>query len=364
MYNMFLKDSDDEDEDEWFYDSIKRYKQLRMFDFENIIQQIELSDPSTICVVGKHKSGKHEVLELSLPEKLTVAPSHEGLVKNSDLKLKSGGFTVAPVVQMKVLWNQRRIIVSEKDQTGVAIYNLGSANSATTQRDFVVIDLAVNAILYKLSIDSTNETECGLEPSFVSENLAALCDRNSGSIFLHDVRASKTCGNFSPATQNFNESRVGRKLWTVKTTYCNKKSLSSAHGGVNNPKLGIASTMGDLVIYDLRNTSVAVCESNIGKVIDIQSHTGDFYSQVPVINFSPDDETQVSSSGFDGNVYVYNVSCTEKFKTVFVHDGHIKQSDGVNCRVTSHMWYQENIVISAADNSWLHCWQFIPDALS
>lgn len=122
--------------------------------------------------------------------------------------------------------------------------------------------------------------------------------------------------------------------------------------------------MGDLVIYDLRNTSVAVCESNIGKVIDIQSHTGDFYSQVPVINFSPDDETQVSSSGFDGNVYVYNVSCTEKFKTVFVHDGHIKQSDGVNCRVTSHMWYQENIVISAADNSWLHCWQFIPDALS
>jgi hypothetical protein len=30
---------------------------------------------------------------------------------------------------MKALWNQRRIIVSEKDQTGAAIYNLGSANS-------------------------------------------------------------------------------------------------------------------------------------------------------------------------------------------------------------------------------------------
>lgn len=34
---------------------------------------------------------------------------------------------------MKVLWNQRRIIVSEKDQTGVAIYNLGSANSGKKQ---------------------------------------------------------------------------------------------------------------------------------------------------------------------------------------------------------------------------------------
>jgi hypothetical protein len=72
-----------------------------MFDFENVIQQIELTDPSTICVVGKHKSGKHEILELSLPEKMTVAPSHEGLVKNSDLKMRSGGFTIAPVVQVK-----------------------------------------------------------------------------------------------------------------------------------------------------------------------------------------------------------------------------------------------------------------------
>jgi len=30
---------------------------------------------------------------------------------------------------MKALWNQRRIIVSEKDQTGAAIYKLGSAES-------------------------------------------------------------------------------------------------------------------------------------------------------------------------------------------------------------------------------------------
>jgi hypothetical protein len=72
-----------------------------MFDFENVIHQIELTDPRTIGVVGKHKSGRDEILELSLPEKLTVAASHEGLVKNSDLRVKSGGFTIAPVVQVK-----------------------------------------------------------------------------------------------------------------------------------------------------------------------------------------------------------------------------------------------------------------------
>jgi len=32
-------------------------------------------------------------------------------------------------LQMKALWNQRKIIISEKNQTGAAIYNLGSADS-------------------------------------------------------------------------------------------------------------------------------------------------------------------------------------------------------------------------------------------
>jgi hypothetical protein len=72
-----------------------------MFDFENVIQQIELIDPRTICVAGKQRSGRCEVLELVLPEKLTVALCNEGLVKSSDLKMRSGGFTVAPVFQVK-----------------------------------------------------------------------------------------------------------------------------------------------------------------------------------------------------------------------------------------------------------------------
>jgi hypothetical protein len=30
---------------------------------------------------------------------------------------------------MKALWNQRKMIISEKNQAGAAIYNLGSADS-------------------------------------------------------------------------------------------------------------------------------------------------------------------------------------------------------------------------------------------
>jgi hypothetical protein len=79
--------------------------------------------------------------------------------------------------------------------------------TAATQRDLVVIDLTVNTTLYKLSVNSINGSQCGLEPSFVSENLAALCDKNSGSVFLNDVRAGKMCQNFSPGKE-LNCSRI------------------------------------------------------------------------------------------------------------------------------------------------------------
>lgn len=171
--------------------------------------------------------------------------------------------------------------------------------------------------------------------------------------------------SFILAEQNLgNKKSLTRELWTVSTSYSNKKSLASANGESSNPKLGIVSTMGKLLIYDLRNTDIATCESDIGKFIDIGSRAEDANSQPPVMNFSPDDVNRVSVSGFDENVYIYDVSCTETFKTLFVHDGHVKQSNQVNCCVTSHIWYKENIVISASDNSWLHCWQFIPDTLS
>ena len=71
-----------------------------MFDVENVIKHVELSDPKSICIVGEQKSGKHEILELSLPDKITVAPSQEGLVKNSDLKMRSGCYATAPVMQV------------------------------------------------------------------------------------------------------------------------------------------------------------------------------------------------------------------------------------------------------------------------
>lgn len=108
----------------------------------------------------------------------------------SDLITRFGSLTCELVTPLVALNNQELVLLT-----------------ARTKRDVVAIDLTVNTMLYKLSIDSTSETQCGFEPSFVSENLVALCERNSGSVFLHDVRAGKMCGNFSPG-KKMNCSRI------------------------------------------------------------------------------------------------------------------------------------------------------------
>jgi hypothetical protein len=118
----------------------------------------------------------------------------------SDLITRFGSLTCELVTPLVALNNQEIVLLT-----------------AMTQRDLVVIDLTVNTMLYKLSLDSTNETQCGLEPSFVSENLAALCERNSGSVFLHDVRAGKTCGSFSPG-KKMNCSRINLTFFFFKTS--------------------------------------------------------------------------------------------------------------------------------------------------
>ncbi|PSN42420.1 hypothetical protein C0J52_11735 [Blattella germanica] len=346
MHKMFVNDSDDEDEDEWFYDSMKRYKQLRMFDVENVIKHIELSDPKSICIVGEQKSGKHEILELSLPDKITVAPSQEGL--------------------MKTLWNLRKIIISETGHGGVSVYKftcdlvapLMAINSqqltllaSKGRSNLVLMDVNTNMTVHNTSL-SVNEAESWIEPSFVSETTAALCNRLTGDVSLHDIRMGKTC-SATPHAKYIPgyESKV-EELWSMGNSTVNKVNTSLRN---DSTKLGILSSQGKLVIYDLRTSESPLCRADIGKVCSQEE------TVVPTLNFS-DDSSNISLSGFDDKVYVFNVSSTDQFKCTFVHDGHKQQNtSGANCFVTCHTWYKENIVLSASENNSLHCWQFIPN---
>lgn len=339
-----------------------------MFVVENVIRQIELSDMRSMCVVGEHKSGKHEILELSLPDKITVESCQEGLVKNSDLKMRSGGYTLAPVTQMKALWNQKKIIVSMEEQTGASLYNLESEESdlisrvctlkcdlvspfvalnnkglvlltAKDKTDIMVMDIEKNQIVYNNSL-SENEPHVWLEPCFVSENLAALCNRYTGTVILQDIRSSQLSAVLSNVAGDGD-------LWTMASSGDNKITST-----VNNAAaLGLLSRMGKLVLYDIRKSETPSHSCDIGKICN----------SVPTLKLSPDNSHVVSVSGFDDNVYIFNISHDGHLSTVFVHDGHKHHSGCVrDTSVTCHLWYRDSTIISAALNKSLQCWQFIP----
>ena len=60
---------------------------------------------------------------------------------------------------------------------------------------WIKLDIDKNQVVYKSVIE--NEAKIWLEPCFVSENLAALCNRYTSSVTLHDMRTSNPCSTIS-----------------------------------------------------------------------------------------------------------------------------------------------------------------------
>ncbi|XP_067009099.1 WD repeat-containing protein 73 [Anabrus simplex] len=366
-------DCGDEDED-WFYESITRYNLLRMFDFENTPLHLQLSDAKSICVASRDSSGRNDILELSLPEKLTVPPEQEGLVKSCDFKMKCGGYTKSPLFQMEVLFEKKQVLTSEKNEFGVAIYDLGSekpgvvswigrtlcdlvsprisynkgslvAMVSTDREDLVLMSTDDSRI--KESIKWTQGDGNGelIKPEFVSPNAVSLCGMKTGTTPVFDVRSKHTSccillGQAEPCD----------KTWTVASSF-----LSSPHSDdtADLTKLALVSSLGTVIIYDLRNIQEPVCKGNI----DHNMNGSNPPYLLPIcVKFCPTKTSTVSVSGLDENVYVCDVTFPE-LKTIFVHDGHCKHRTANSTLTVSHLWY-EDVIISASENTSVHCWQF------
>lgn len=73
------------------------------------------------------------------------------------------------------------------------------------------------------------------------------------------------------------------------------------------------------------------------------------------VKFDPNNHKIVSISGFDSNVYIFDLS--QNMKEIFKHDGHPRTED---CKkdtlVTDHLWYPKQFIMSGALNNSLNCW--------
>ncbi|CAG2067261.1 unnamed protein product, partial [Timema podura] len=255
---------------------------------------------------------------------------------------------------MKVLYNKKILIVSEENASGLAVYQLGSEDSDLVKKQSHIPtsvespSLAVNDTndILASSVGSKNveliNTETAqvitssplgsgdgrTKPIFVSRNVGGVCSVDSGAVLLKDLR-SKDLAQRSAIISN----PTDEEYWTVASTYENYFIKQSSE---SDSKLGLLSTHGRLLVYDTRNTDCAFC--------DIQLEKRTQHRDEICLRFSPDSLLRLSVTGFDENVYVYEIDLPDNLKTVFTHDGHSKQKSSVgNTSVISHLWWRDDI---------------------
>lgn len=127
---------------------------------------------------------------------------------------------------------------------------------------------------------------------------------------------------------------------------------SSYSSSENSTKslIGMVSNQGCLKLYDSRNLQVPSVNVDLGiKTLNTSVQ----------LKLKPSNDCSVSVSGFDGNVYVYQLLSEPEL--VFAHDGH-RHVEGFDSQTTttSHLWFPhiDNLVISSASNGTIQSWQF------
>lgn len=91
-----------------------------MFELEFPADVFEVIDTTTICLSGcQPYSKKTEILQLALPPKLFPKDIEEGLCKDRDFQIVSGGYASNPILQVGEVWKCIYKILSKLIQLSI-----------------------------------------------------------------------------------------------------------------------------------------------------------------------------------------------------------------------------------------------------
>ncbi|CAG2192020.1 unnamed protein product [Mytilus edulis] len=372
------------DDDDWFFDSVKNYRNLFMYDLQHPVTCMDWVDDKNL-VVATSSDARNEILELSVPDKLLSDDSESaGLLKDRDFRQKNGGFSTCKICCIKHIPKSRQVCTSDETNTGIQVWKIGSNGTdlielaesfkskhvdKSDKKCFSKI--AVNedkpaCIVFGSSLnnlccldvekgtiheiyDKTELTETSIvsEIKFMDQNSLISCCENSGEIKLIDLRVKQEkSDNNRKGTSNTVCDKCS--YWTMDITVDLVYRLSSA---------------GSVVISDVRNGSDKILQE-----MNTQKQSKTKHTEIS-IKASPQQKQNISLSGFDGNVYIYDTqkSPVQEFgysftEPIFNHQGHVKncsdQSDIINS--LAHLWHpwKPDLIMSSGSEGSLHAWEY------
>ncbi|XP_046560611.1 WD repeat-containing protein 73-like isoform X2 [Haliotis rubra] len=356
-------------EDDWLFDSIKKYKTLHMYDLHKPVQASDwLSSDRLVVATSDEK--KHELLELSLPAQICVQEdSANGLTKDRDFQLVNGGFTDSSIISLHHLGQSvdtgqdyRKVLACVRGDNSVETWQLGSEdgnliekigdlcskNSTCHSAKLCVLDahrLMFGSHLSSISVGDINTQQtvadtrdCQQDIMISNMLLYDTCVLTSGlvsgELFLLDPRSRNI------TVEQVTNTCSSRETWTL----CGDKSQTVV--------LQMCSS-GDIHVRDCRN--LKHCVNSVQTKLQ-QAEPGEI-----TLSICPTNPDLVAVTGVDGCVQIYDRSKwgdTEVVTPVFVHQGHIAdREDQSQVILTSqHLWYpwKQGTLLSAASDGSLH----------
>uniref|UniRef100_A0A3Q2QQK9 WD repeat domain 73 n=1 Tax=Fundulus heteroclitus TaxID=8078 RepID=A0A3Q2QQK9_FUNHE len=318
--------------DDWFFESLKSYKDLHVFQLERPTQVIEWTSAKTVCVAGFHSS-KNEILELRLPD--------VGCCLNLCCVLPD------------VIRRTGSIRGTSASQTGTRIAAPPSAPGrvlhGARSSDVRLTHLSTGQTLYKLAVDSA-EPLTSLK--FVGDAAFLACC-SDGTVYAADTR-TPAAPRVSPPPASAGESL----LWWADASAAPQQSCW---------KVVRVSSSAQAVVSDLRNLGGALG----GAQLDLQTapcRPGDV-----TVSWAPALDGCFSVSGFGGLVQIYDTAgwrtAPQDARPLFQHRGHVvpsrRHDDSDPASVTVHAWHPERprTLLSAASDGSVHVWDWVePEA--
>ncbi|ODN01894.1 WD repeat-containing protein 73 [Orchesella cincta] len=110
-----------------------KYSNLYMFELEFPLDAFEVINETSLCVSGVQSySKKCEVLQLCVPPKLLRSENEEGLCKDRDFKILSGGYADGRIRQIKCLPKYQNLVATLQDEyNGIIVHEVGNDDRAT-----------------------------------------------------------------------------------------------------------------------------------------------------------------------------------------------------------------------------------------
>ncbi|XP_050538712.1 uncharacterized protein LOC126904080 [Daktulosphaira vitifoliae] len=368
--------NEENDIDEWIFNSFKKYHKLQMFGIDKSIISMELSSSSSICLAcNKKENIGFEILDLELPNKLFQLENEpDSLNTSRDLKMKCGTLTKNSLIDMKTLFNKNKIILSEKGIKNVSLYQVNTNNSdqmcpllsfdskidggklavhqlnnslviwgkENVKQCGHIFDIEKNKCMQTLG-DEDNDLISSYLPQFTSNNELLVLNSDTGSFTLYNLIDGQ---KISTVSQQENNSHK----WIASSIPNTFKNNS-----INN-NITMVSNGGELLMYDLRFLKIPKvhkknvfpkCSNKLG------------------ISMDPNNFKNYAISGFDENIYIYEELNNEDFKLKFKHEGHLyteNDNSSYNNVTSGAVWLPmcgNNTLISSANDGSIQGWQYI-----